>query len=127
MPIKNLVTGQKISQTMYETARRLRREMTEEELILWQHLHSNRLEGFHFRRQQIIGKYIVDFYCRAANLVIELDGEIHDRQVERDRERENDLTARGLRILRFKNAEIQHKLQGVLDQIADACRIPPSL
>jgi very-short-patch-repair endonuclease len=62
MAVKNIVTNQNISETMYETARRLRREMTEEETILWENLRANRLGGIHFRRRQIIGKYIVDFY-----------------------------------------------------------------
>jgi very-short-patch-repair endonuclease len=122
MPVKNIITNQKISQTMYETARRLRREMTGEERILWQNLRANRLGGLHFRRQQIIGKYVVDFYCHAASLVVELDGGIHARQIERDAEREGDLKARGLLVLRFKNQEIRHNLQSVMERITEACR-----
>lgn len=122
MPLKGIVTQQQISETMYETAKRLRREMTEEENILWQNLRANRLGGFHFRRQQIIGKYIVDFYCHAARLVVELDGEIHKQQVERDAEREKDLIGRGLLVLGFKNEEIKHNIQPVLEHITETCR-----
>lgn len=107
---------------MFETARNLRRRMTEEEKILWQCLRANRLQGLHFRRQQIIGKYVVDFYCHAASLVIEIDGEIHAHQAERDEERESHLTGLGLIVLRFKNEEIRHNLQGVLKKIGETCR-----
>jgi very-short-patch-repair endonuclease len=82
MPLKNIITNEKISETMYETARQLRREMTEEERILWHCLRANRLSGLHFRNQQIIGKYIVDSYCHAASLIVEVDGEIHGRLLQ---------------------------------------------
>ncbi len=119
--IRNIVIGQKVSSTMRQTAIELRRNMTEEEKILWQHLRANRLDGFHFRRQQIIGNYVVDFYCHAAALVVELDGGIHARQIERDKEREEELIARGLQVLRFKNEQVRHNLANVLTRIADAC------
>jgi very-short-patch-repair endonuclease len=125
--IRNIVIGQKISSTMWQTAKELRRNMTEEEKILWQHLRANRLGGFHFRRQQIIGKYVVDFYCHAASLVVELDGGIHVKQVERDKERDEELIARGLEILRFKNEQVRHELANMLAQIADACRARTNL
>jgi very-short-patch-repair endonuclease len=107
---------------MYESARQLRREMTEAEKILWQNLRANRLDGFHFRRQQIIGKYIVDFYCHAASLVVEVDGGIHASQVERDTERESGLTSHGLLVMRFRNEEIADNLRNVLERIAETCR-----
>ncbi len=125
--IRNIVIGQKISSTMWQTAKELRRNMTEEEKILWQHLRANRLGGFHFRRQQIIGKYVVDFYCHAASLVVELDGGIHVKQVERDKERDEELIARGLEILRFKNEQVRDELANMLAQIADACRARTNL
>ncbi len=121
MPLKNIVTQQHVSETMYETARLLRRRMTTEEKILWRHLRADRL-GFHFRRQQIIDKYVVDFYCHTASLVVELDGEIHKYQGDSDREREDNLSARGLAIMRFKNKDITQNLQNVLKQISDTCR-----
>lgn len=96
--------------------------MTPEEDILWECLRTNRLEGYHFRRQQIIAGYIVDFYCHAAGLVVEADGGIHERQVEYDTHRDETLTARGLRILRIKNAEITDNLASVLERIAAECR-----
>lgn len=122
MPVRNVVIGQKVDPAKVRRAKELRRQMTEEEKILWQHLRANRLEGFHFRRQQIIDGFIVDFYCHAAGLVVEVDGEVHQRQVEYDAERDQRLAARGLRILRIRNQEVREALPGVLSRIAAVCR-----
>lgn len=97
----------------------LRRNMTPPEARLWQHLRARRLGGHHFRRQQIIGGYIVDFYCHAAALVVELDGDIHGLQRERDAAREQVLEQRGLRLLRYTNREVAQNLRCILDQILD--------
>jgi very-short-patch-repair endonuclease len=78
-------------------------------------------EWLHFRRQQIIVGFIADFYCHAAGLVIELDGGIHQRQAGYDAERDKILTARGLRVMRFKNEEVLRDLKGVLARIQAAC------
>ncbi len=72
--------------------------MTPAEKILWQELHANKL-GVHFRRQQIIVGFIVDFYCYQAALMIEVDGEIYDLQQEEDARREKVLSEMGLRIV----------------------------
>ncbi len=125
MPPRNIVIGQKVQSNKVQRAKELRREMTDEEKILWQHLRGNRLEGFHFRRQQIIDGFIVDFYCHAAGLVVEIDGGIHQTQVEYDTERDRILSARGLRVLRFKNEEIKQNLPEVLKRIAQACLPTP--
>ena len=65
--------------------------------------------------------YIVDFYCVAARLVIELDGPIHDRQAESDNQRQINLEALGLKVLRFKNEEIVSGLPGALEKIVSTC------
>jgi very-short-patch-repair endonuclease len=96
--------------------------MTPEESMLWTALRTNKLHGFHFRRQQIIAGFIVDFYCHAAGLVVEVDGTIHQRQQEYDAERDQVLASHGLRILRIGNDEVKHNLAGVLARIAEACR-----
>ena len=123
----NIVIGQKTNSTMIQLARELRRKMTDEEKILWQHLRANRLHGVHFRRQQIIGRFVVDFYCHAAGLVVEIDGGIHEQQFESDKEREEKLIGLGLQVLRFKNEEIMNDLANVLARIADACRARANL
>lgn len=94
--------------------------MTNTEKILWQQLRTNKL-GWHFRRQQIIHGYIVDFYCHQKSLIIEIDGEIHDHQIEEDKERENALREYGFHIIRFKNEDVKRNLYQVLAKIRRFC------
>ena len=122
MPVKNIVRGQSVSYEMRERAKKLRREMTPAETILWKEVRANKLSGLHFRRQQIIHGYFADFYCHQHELIIELDGGIHDLQEEYDAEREAYLIALGFRIVRFKNEEINKNLKGVLQKIVDECK-----
>ena len=99
-----------------QRARELRRDMTPAEKILWEELRANKL-GVHFRRQQVIAGFIVDFYCHKAALVIEVDGNIHDLQKEEDAQREKALSELGLRIVRFRNDEVLKNLSEVVEQI----------
>ena len=103
-----------------EVARRMRREMTAAEWALWQAVRGNKLDGLHFRRQQVIDGFVADFYCHAVNLVVEVDGEIHDTQIEEDRHRERAFGLRGLRVLRFTNDQVLHDLPGCLSEIRTA-------
>lgn len=121
MPVNNIVIGQKVSSEMRERAKELRRAMTPEETILWSRLRANKLNGLHFRRQQIIDGYIADFYCHAHALIVEVDGGIHETQADYDGERDAHLTARGFRILRVTNEEIHQNFPSVLRKILDAC------
>src|SRR6187397_1072604 len=105
MPVKNIIPGQHVTKEKLQRSRELRRDMTPAEKILWQELRANKL-GFHFRRQQIISGFIVDFYCHKAALVIEVDGDIHDLQQEEDARREKVLGELGLRIVRFRNDDV---------------------
>ncbi len=84
-------------------------------------MRTNKLGGWHFRRQQILFGYIVDFYCHAASLIIEVDGEIHESQRPADLEREAILKEKGFQILRFRNLEIENNLNAVLSKILEAC------
>ncbi len=128
MPKQNIITGQKINPAKLQQAKTLRRNMTLAEKRLWSALRTNRLDGFHFRRQQIIEGFIVDFYCHAARLVVEVDGPVHDEQVEYDAERSRMMAARGLQILRVKNEEVMQNLEDVLKRIrANLTPCPPSL
>ena len=117
IPVDGLVTNQKIDPALLKRAKELRSHMTIEEHRLWEYLRANRTNGFHFRRQQIIGVYIVDFYCHKANLVVEVDGQIHITQREYDFERDEQLASRGLTVLRFTNDEVNHNLEIVLEKI----------
>jgi very-short-patch-repair endonuclease len=122
MPVKNVVRGQSVSYEMHERVKKLRREMTPAEKVLWKELRTNKLKGIHFRRQQIIDGYIADFYCHQAALIVEVDGDIHILQKEYDANREGHLMARGFRILRFTNDEVVKNLKGVLQKIIEACK-----
>jgi very-short-patch-repair endonuclease len=119
MPVKNIVIGQKITSEKKQRAKELRRELTPEEALLWHELRTNKLAGWHFRRQQVIDGLIVDFYCHAASLIIEVDGGIHEMQKEQDAERDTHLISRGFRILRVTNDEVNNDIQGVLQKILE--------
>jgi very-short-patch-repair endonuclease len=126
VPDKSPITQQHVNAAKYQRAKEMRREMTLAERTLWNRLRAGRLAGIHFRRQQIIEPYIVDFYCHEAALVVEVDGEIHFGQQEYDRLRDQDLEQLGFKVLRFNNHEIVDNLEGVLTKILAACRIVSS-
>jgi very-short-patch-repair endonuclease len=105
---------------LVEQARRLRHDQTDAEEVLWQMLRDRQLHGIKFRRQTPMGRFILDFYCPAAKLVIELDGAVHDQQQERDEARTAALEARGLRVIRFRNEEVFQALPSVLERIVAA-------
>ncbi|MEW5941811.1 MAG: DUF559 domain-containing protein [Chloroflexota bacterium] len=119
MVVKNVVIGQKVSKEQFEFAKKLRREATPAEKILWRALRTNK-QGYHFRRQQIVFGYFADFYCHAFALIIELDGGVHESQKDYDSAREAHLIERGFRILQFKNEEVENDLNGVLRKILEA-------
>lgn len=119
MPVKNIVIGQKVTPEKRRMAKELRQNMTPTERILWQLLRTNKLAGWHFRRQQIIDGFIVDFYCHAASLIVEVDGGIHETQKEQDAERDAHLVSRGFRVLRVTNDEVNHDIEGVLKKILE--------
>jgi very-short-patch-repair endonuclease len=118
---KRIITGQKIKPELRQRARELRQQMTAAELMLWKHVRTGRLEGFHFRRQQVIDRFIVDFYCHQAELVVEVDGGIHLEQEDYDRERDRHLQALGVQVLRFTNHDVNQNLEKVLGMILEAC------
>jgi very-short-patch-repair endonuclease len=118
MPIKHIVTEQRVAKAKLERAKELRLEMTPAEKLLWQEIRANKL-GVHFRRQQVIQGFIIDFYCHQAGLVIEVDGDIHDLQKEEDERREKVLSALGLRVVRFRNDEVVMNLSAVMGRIKE--------
>ena len=105
-------------QTLSQRAREMRQHLTDAELKLWQALRGDKL-GVRFRRQHRIGSYIADFFCHAAKLVVEVDGDSHDEQEEYDRKRTYWMTKKGLHVIRFTNEEVFKHLDGVLKAIAD--------
>ncbi|MBI2304687.1 MAG: DUF559 domain-containing protein [Chloroflexi bacterium] len=105
-------------------ARQMRRKPTGAEERLWQHLRNRQLMGFKFRRQHSMERFIVDFYCAEAGLVVEVEGPIHQYQHGEDQTRREYLESRGLRVLRFSNDEVLHYLDKVLHQISTALVSP---
>src|SRR5216684_1068885 len=111
------------AQRLAHVARKLRREMTRAELVLWQGLRSRRLRGAKFRRQHPLGAdYIVDFYCPRAKLAIELDGDLHNSPQAQwsDGIRQRQIQLADVRVLRFSNDEVLNDLDNVLNVIAAA-------
>jgi very-short-patch-repair endonuclease len=102
-------------------AKRLRHEMTSAERILWKALRRNAVDGFHFRRQQVIGGHVVDFYCDAAKLAIELDGGVHEDQWKYDEARDRRISRAGVRVLRISN-EAMLESEAVIEFIKKALR-----
>ena len=98
-------------------ARELRKNMTKEEIRLWYGFLSTC--PIHFRRQQIIGSYIVDFYCHEKKLVIEIDGSQHyeTEGITADRTRDAYLSEKGLTVLRYSNADVNQRFEGVCEDI----------
>ena len=98
-------------------ARRLRKEQTKEEALLWYNF--LRKYPLRFHRQYVIGNYITDFYCHKAKLVVELDGSQHfePEEMQKDAARTAYLQSLGLRVLRFSNQDILQKFRAVCEEI----------
>lgn len=97
-------------------ARQMRHDPTQAEDILWQRLRRKVL-GVNFRRQHTIGRFIVDFYCPAARLIVEVDGPIHQNTQDEDAIRQEFLEAQELRVLRFANLVVMQDTDAVVDRI----------
>ncbi|MDP8932510.1 MAG: endonuclease domain-containing protein [Actinomycetota bacterium] len=106
-------------------ARDLRARETWAEEQLWAALRGRRLDGLKFRRQHPIGAFVLDFCCVERRLAVDLDGEVHVTQRERDVEREALLAAAGYRVLRFPNAAVRDQLLHVLVAIQTAASEEP--
>ncbi len=114
-----------MTQPTIKTAKALRKRPTDVEMLLWRHLRAKQLKGLKFRRQQPIGRYIVDFVCFENRVIIEVDGGQHT--AETDGERDEWLIGQGFRVLRFWNNEVLANTQGVLEVIIDSCLSHPPL
>jgi very-short-patch-repair endonuclease len=104
-----------------ERRRQLRREMPKAEITLWSRLKGKQVLGLKFRRQYSVGPYSLDFYCPAARLAVELDGDSHwtGAAIEYDHMRQNFVESFGIRFLRFPNSEVYQNLEGVVEMIAE--------
>ncbi|SHJ44008.1 Very-short-patch-repair endonuclease [Tangfeifania diversioriginum] len=116
----------------FQKARQLRNKMTSVEKLLWERLKSKQICNVRFRRQHPISKYIADFYCHAACLVVELDGKIHLKSKEHDKQRTENLKELNIKVMRFSNNEVEKNIDEVLKQITTVVKnrlnsINPSL
>jgi very-short-patch-repair endonuclease len=103
-----------------DRARGLRRKMTDAEHLLWRNLRNRHLMGSKFRRQHEVDRYIVDFVCPEANLIVELDGGQHAEMMAMDANRTRRLEAMGYRVLRFWNNEVLTNTEAVREVILEA-------
>lgn len=104
-------------------ARKMRLNMTDTEKILWNELKNKKLSGYRFRCQHPVHRYILDFYCHAAALALEIDGDVHKTHHEYDKFRDEFLENCGITTLRFSNDEIIHDVKDVLNRIKHALEI----
>ncbi|HEU0013271.1 MAG TPA: DUF559 domain-containing protein [Longimicrobium sp.] len=117
-----------VDQPIQDAAKRLRQDMTPAEKVLWQGLRRGGIAGLRFRRQHALGKFVLDFYCARARLAVEVDGDVHDHQQDRDDARTAILLGHGIRVLRVRNDEVLGALADVLAKIEDAAvkRLKPT-
>jgi 5-methyltetrahydrofolate--homocysteine methyltransferase len=111
-----------------EYAKKMRNQPTEAEALLWNVLSGKKLDGYKFRRQHIIGSFIVDFICLKYNLIIEVDGLIHQLPENKtsDEERTKWLENEGYQVIRFTNQQVLSNLDAVLEDIKEALENSPS-
>ena len=108
-----------------QAARRLRADMTDAERALWEGLRGEGIRGMRFRRQHALGRVVLDFYCPAHRLAVEVDGAVHDDpdQAERDAARTRALEQLGIRVVRVRNEDVMRNIMGVLARIAAAAGV----
>ena len=107
------------NRTLKEFSRDLRSHSTLSEILLWQKLRASQFRGYAFNRQKPLGNYIVDFYCRKLDLVIEIDGNSHEYEeaVLEDEERQRVLEQLGVYFLRFPDLEVKRSMASVMNEI----------
>jgi very-short-patch-repair endonuclease len=123
---KSIQTSQIASEdpVLKHAAAILRHDQTATESIIWDQLKGRRLQGLRFRRQHVLHGYILDFYCHEKSLCIELDGAPHlePAQKVKDQLRDEDLKARGYKVLRLMNKEAKFDLEKFRQQVLEACQ-----
>lgn len=114
-----------MTKSLNNLAINLRKDPTDAEKLLWRHLKSKQFEGLKFRRQQPIGKYIVDFICFEKGIIIEADGGQHAAESAKDQMRDVWLKDEGFKVLRFWNNDILGNIEGVMESVRLECFPPP--
>jgi very-short-patch-repair endonuclease len=113
----------------FRMAHKLRMPLTPAEKVLWQELRNRKLSGYKFRRQHPVREFIVDFFCPEKELVIEIDGKIHQLPdvKEKDENRTAELESLGLTVIRFSNEDVLIDIDKVLNKIKQALISPSPL
>lgn len=105
------------SKIKIQLAREFRKTPTRSEKIMWDVLKNRQFMDLKFRRQHIIDGYIVDFYCSDFRFVVEIDGDIHQRQMQDDRERQEIIEAKGIKFFRVKSGEVEKNIDDILGKL----------
>jgi len=118
---KTMIVKTKLSEKKLKNIRKLRKESTPQEIIIWSRLKNRNFRNLKFRRQCSIGKYIVDFVCLEKKIIIELDGWQHkeENQERYDKERTEYFERNGFRVIRFWNNDVNSNLGGVFLKIEE--------
>ena len=111
---------------VHSNARKLRKNMTEAERLLWKYLRSKQVADIKFRRQEPIGQYIADFVSFEKKLIVEVDGGHHTEKQERDAERDAWLKKQGFTVLRFWNHGVLQQVEAVVLKIAEEVSPSPT-
>jgi len=115
MPNEIIIYNPKLKQL----AKKLRKESTLAEVLLWKKLNRKQIKGYDFHRQKPISNYIVDFYCPKLLLVIEIDGISHSEKEKYDQKRIAKLESLGIHVLVFNDLYVKRNIDGVLMEIHD--------
>ena len=105
------------SRVKIQLAREFRKLPTKSEKILWGRLRRNSLEGLYFRRQYVVDGYIIDFYCSKLKLAIEIDGDVHQKQIEEDCERQKIIESKGIVFFRVGSEEVEKSVESVIEKL----------
>ncbi len=114
---KDVKTVSKIKPYLLRNARQLRKSGTDAEQWVWKRLRNRQINGYKFCRQVPIGNYVVDFLCKKAKLIIELDGSQHSLQKQHDQQRTKYLVAQGYRVVRYWDNQVLQEGEAVLEDI----------
>ena len=107
----------------------LRNNMTKAEVVLWSKLKGKQLNGLKFRRQCSINNYVVDFYCPELKLAVDIDGDVHayNSRIVYDKQRQKEIEALGIKVLRYTNTDVVQNMEGILyDIVQTSPHSPPS-
>ncbi len=108
-----------------ERAREMRKKSTLSEVIFWNAVKNKQICGLDFDRQKVIGNYIVDFYCCALQMVVEIDGTSHDGKQEYDRKRDEYLASLGLHVFHFYEHDVRFDINGTIQLLKEHIKSIP--